>query len=401
MQLESSVFGVAVIQIKPQLEALLGLAEDSLAKEIKLTEDLMELFVTHQIPSDLLSFDGNGDGMTLSSNQKVDAVRRNVKAVMDVIEGEKEKQLEKALMEEETRKAAANARAAEEARRALATEELCRQSPVYDSVERSSSFRAAVFKQKRLSYSFGSRGMALPSFGATMAMAAPEGMTMAAPPPPADARPPAPLSAVPAPKSAAANHNIVISKSLPVPTPQAARPKDVDATVQSPTFDSSETEAPSSHQSVDFTNIPKTLDATIEKYDKDGNLRSTKLKSKDTWSRKRQPDLLTKPLTKTLSSSEVKSESNKAYDLLDAISRSGSLPIAYSDVHVVVCVTHCFEKDIMATLVEDNVNPIEKLEMSTLLLGSAIHGANPLELIAEESDRARFQSSFPLMIGAK
>ena len=103
----------------------------------------------------------------------------------------------------------------------------------------------------------------------------------------------------------------------------------------------------------------------------------------------------------SLFSSDVKSESNKAFDLLDAISRSGSLPIAYSDLHVVVCVTHCFEKDIMATVVEDNVNPIEKLEMSTLLLGSAIHGPTPLELIAEEPDRIRFQSSFPLMLEAE
>ena len=103
----------------------------------------------------------------------------------------------------------------------------------------------------------------------------------------------------------------------------------------------------------------------------------------------------------SLFSSDVKSESNKAFDLLDAISRSGSLPIAYSDLHVVVCVTHCFEKDIMATVVQDNMNPIEKLEMSTLLLGSAIHGAKPLELIAEDSDRVRFQSSFPMMLEAE
>ena len=32
MQLESTLFGVAVVQIKPQLEKLLNLAEDSLTK---------------------------------------------------------------------------------------------------------------------------------------------------------------------------------------------------------------------------------------------------------------------------------------------------------------------------------------------------------------------------------
>merc|ERR1719183_2010952 len=57
MQLESTLFGVLVIQIKPQLETVLNLPEDSLAKEIKLTQDLMQLFIKYQIPSDLLSFD--------------------------------------------------------------------------------------------------------------------------------------------------------------------------------------------------------------------------------------------------------------------------------------------------------------------------------------------------------
>jgi len=52
----------------------------------------------------------------------------------------------------------------------------------------------------------------------------------------------------------------------------------------------------------------------------------------------------------------------------------------------------------MSTVVEDNINPIERLEMSTLLLGSSIHGERPLDLIAEESDRVRFQSSFPQML---
>ena len=48
-----------VVELKPQLERLLNLPPDSLAKEIRLTEDLLALFVTHQIPSDLLSFSGD------------------------------------------------------------------------------------------------------------------------------------------------------------------------------------------------------------------------------------------------------------------------------------------------------------------------------------------------------
>eukprot|EP01046_Picozoa_sp_COSAG06_P028007 COSAG06_NODE_2501_length_6754_cov_6.727122_6_plen_89_part_00 len=54
MQLESSVFGICVIQLKPQLEALLGLPEDALTKEVRLTQDLLSLFIDYQIPSCVL-----------------------------------------------------------------------------------------------------------------------------------------------------------------------------------------------------------------------------------------------------------------------------------------------------------------------------------------------------------
>ena len=56
MQLEGSVFGILVIQLKPQLEALLKLPHDALTKEIALTQQLLDLFIQYQIPSDLLTY---------------------------------------------------------------------------------------------------------------------------------------------------------------------------------------------------------------------------------------------------------------------------------------------------------------------------------------------------------
>lgn len=91
MQLASSVFGICVIQIKPQLETLLGLPSDALDKEMKLTQDLMELFVEFQVPSDLLSYNGFDDNVAVAD--KLSNVKDNVKSVMDVINAEKEKQL--------------------------------------------------------------------------------------------------------------------------------------------------------------------------------------------------------------------------------------------------------------------------------------------------------------------
>ncbi|CAJ1960165.1 unnamed protein product [Cylindrotheca closterium] len=378
MQLESSVFGVAVIQIKPQLEALLGLPEDSLAKEIKLTEDLMELFVEYQVPSDLLSYDELA--VAVSTSEKVDIVRQNVKAVMSVVEGTKEKQLEDKVMVADM--------------------------VLSSGLEEASLDLASLRKGSGESFRRKQKEMAAPLRSGPSR----SGPSRSSPPPPPPSGAAAPrgtmsFGAIPsAPPMLSAQMSV---SSAPMPSVQqssSARPTEVAKPlnkVQPPVPDSSSDSNVLPFQAVDFTSIPKTLDATIEKFDKDSTLRSTKLKTMDTWSRKRQPDLLTKPTTNTLAAKDVKSESNKAYDLLDAISRSGSLPIAYSDLHVVVCVTHCFEKDVMATVVEDNVNPIEKLEISTLLLGSAVHGAEPLELIAEETDRVRFESSFPRLLEAE
>ena len=109
MQLQSSVFGVCVIQVKPQLERLLGLPEYALTKETQLTQDLMELFIDYQVPSDLLSFDGpEGNDAVID---KVTNFRADVDAVLDVTKCLKSKQLEEhgmkaeTLVEKRTRKA--------------------------------------------------------------------------------------------------------------------------------------------------------------------------------------------------------------------------------------------------------------------------------------------------------
>ena len=84
---------------------------------------------------------------------------------------------------------------------------------------------------------------------------------------------------------------------------------------------------------------------------------------------------------------------NKAFDLLDTLSRSVSLPIAYNDLHVVVAVSNYFDKDMMSNVVCDNINPIEKLECSTLFFASAVHGIPVRELIGDASELQRLEGS--------
>ncbi len=69
---------------------------DSLTKEIRLTQDLMELFSTHQIPSDLLAFSGDE---AESQSARLDAVRGHVARVQDMLLRAKEKEVADAQMQ--------------------------------------------------------------------------------------------------------------------------------------------------------------------------------------------------------------------------------------------------------------------------------------------------------------
>ncbi len=100
MQLASTLFGVCVIQIKPQLEKVLKLDNDSLTKEIRLTQSLLDLFLQWQIPSDLLSF---GGAAAASGAAKLSGVKGNVQALEDMIAGAKQKELEEKMKEAEMR----------------------------------------------------------------------------------------------------------------------------------------------------------------------------------------------------------------------------------------------------------------------------------------------------------
>ncbi|RYG65025.1 hypothetical protein EON64_12785, partial [archaeon] len=98
MQLEGSLFTVVLVQIKPQLETVLHLPADSLTKEIKLTQDLMRLFMEHQIPPDLLAFDANdhAQGERASAAERVAVVKKHVERILVLIEEAKQEEIKDA-----------------------------------------------------------------------------------------------------------------------------------------------------------------------------------------------------------------------------------------------------------------------------------------------------------------
>ena len=90
-------------------------------------------------------------------------------------------------------------------------------------------------------------------------------------------------------------------------------------------------------------------------------------------------------------------ERNAAYDLLDALTRSGVLSVDCAQFHVIVAATHFFGKNLMETIVKDSVNPIEKVERSHLIMASTISGKRVDDLI-QDTELNRLKAFAPMLL---
>jgi hypothetical protein len=343
MQLESTLFGVCVIQIKPQLEKLLKLPPDSLTKEIRMTQELLDLFIEYQIPSDLLSYDGAADAPT---ETKLQRVKEYIARMYEMIQLSKEREL----AEEREREAM---RLAEMNRTVLPPPAMMPGGlppmPMAAPVQ-----SAPMVTRSGAVMPVQSAAQAAPTGGAPAPMMAP----LPAPPP---SQPPAPTN----------------PPTSPTPQPARATPA-----------------APGASDVSDYTRIPVELDRQFERLDTDGALRATILNPSDPWTRTATRGLLGKATTATISIADQRTEKNRAFDLLDALSKSGALSIDDASLHVVVAATHCFDKTLLDTVIQDNVNPIEKVERSLVIVGTTIHGEPASALLADDQ-RERFFATSP------
>jgi len=150
----------------------------------------------------------------------------------------------------------------------------------------------------------------------------------------------------------------------------------------------------------DFTQIPKRLDHSFEKFDDASALRPTKIKVGGDWEKKFQKSLLNSLDTKVLGDEEQTEEKNKAFDLLDALSKSGAMVLPYTELHVLVSATHGFDKSLVDTVIKDNVNPIEKIERSLLIVSSSVNELPAFEIVMEEQV-AVIENHSPALIAPK
>ncbi|CAE7258025.1 unnamed protein product [Symbiodinium necroappetens] len=359
MQLESTLFGVTVVQIKPQLEKLLNLAEDSLTKEIKLTQDLLELFLKYQIPSDLLSFDGGADSASpgpgtfappARSGERVAAVRGHVKAMFDMIEQEKRREIEERRREEEYLRPQLMEIQCEED---VMERSMCAFDDFQEERKDAEAGLKTKVKKKRAKQ-----------------------------------------------KDARASASEVV---LEITADSVSRPQEEASESQAPKEGS---EQPHENQGAaaasndgatrDFTQVPQELDERFEKLDPDSALRPTIITPGSLWSKRAQKSLLSPPTTFSLSSDDQKREKDAAFDLLDAITKSGAIELSDATLHIVVAATHCFTKTVMDCAVQDNVNPVERVERSALIMASTIH-QQPVKELVNPSNVPRLSAASPQM----
>jgi len=161
----------------------------------------------------------------------------------------------------------------------------------------------------------------------------------------------------------------------------------------------------------DLTKVAVEVDARYDALDSSNALRPTVVTCGRTWHKKAQAALLTAtskkpPLQTSLDASGQTAEKAKAFDLLDALSRSGALTLEHSELHVVLCATQAFDESVVDTVVSKNVNPIERAERSALIMAAAVHGKPAVgpegySALVKPESLARVTDLSPLLFGGE
>eukprot|EP01061_Rhynchopus_euleeides_P028824 TRINITY_DN469_c0_g2_i2.p1 TRINITY_DN469_c0_g2~~TRINITY_DN469_c0_g2_i2.p1 ORF type:complete len:1016 (+),score=383.73 TRINITY_DN469_c0_g2_i2:83-3130(+) len=423
LQLEATLFGVCVVHIKPQLEKVLNLPPDSLAKEVRLVQDLLELFIEYQIPSDLLSFQvADTSDEDASAAAKVERVRAHVAGVMEMIKGTQGEQLESQRLKAEMKRmqdkidglqqqipqtvsgfgnsntnhlmdlfGSAPARsgfgaapAAAPGAFAFCGTPAAAAAPPVPKAFGPGDFDAAPAPAAAPVNPFGFGSAASGGFGAS---AAPAGNLFGSAAPAAAASPANPFASAAAPAAQPQSNtqeNPFMDDFFAVEPPQQAGDTAAEETqaADKPAAEEDPLAEDSTEGAYDISKLPQLLDKMYHKLDEGGCLRPTILSQEGVWHKRFRKTLLSKEETDSMGTDAQKKEKDRAFDLLDALTRSGALDIDCATLHVVVAATHSFDSTLMDTLVCENVNPIEKVERSALIAACAVHAEAAVSMLS-------------------
>jgi len=362
MQLSSSLFAVAIVQIKPALEKVLNLPEHSLTKEIQLTQDLIELFVRYQVAPDLMSYEPWSSGVAekaarVTAADKLAAVKSHVKSLWETIAASKQKQLQE--KQEEVKLRNMQSCGAEDCSARFNVDELGVPSTNYMNYQESHESLQEL------------GGHDPPKTSQTLTLSGSSGRMA----------------------KKAQSPKMQSARMKAADAPSSEQPPVQDAPSPSPPPQAREAAEAADSGAFDYTQLPHRLDANYLKFDSDAVLRPTKIDLAAVWTKQEQPGLLGDSRSRQLREADQRAETNKAFDLLDALSRSGAEALE-SSLHIVVAATHCFDETILNTLVQQNRNPIEKMERSMLIMASTLH-RTPLDQLVNPGEVDRVRALMP------
>eukprot|EP00746_Dinoflagellata_sp_MGD_P022673 gnl/MRDRNA2_/MRDRNA2_153063_c0_seq1.p1 gnl/MRDRNA2_/MRDRNA2_153063_c0~~gnl/MRDRNA2_/MRDRNA2_153063_c0_seq1.p1 ORF type:complete len:438 (-),score=107.83 gnl/MRDRNA2_/MRDRNA2_153063_c0_seq1:22-1335(-) len=136
----------------------------------------------------------------------------------------------------------------------------------------------------------------------------------------------------------------------------------------------------------DYMQVPFEIDRRFEGSGYDSVLRPTLISTSSQWTKTEYDCLLAGSRSKILALEDQRSEKEKAFDLLDALTLSGTVAVECATLHIVAAVTHCFNETLTKVVVQRNLNPIEEVERSSLVVASTIHERPAEELIRQCSN---------------
>eukprot|EP01060_Flectonema_neradi_P006586 TRINITY_DN1445_c0_g2_i4.p1 TRINITY_DN1445_c0_g2~~TRINITY_DN1445_c0_g2_i4.p1 ORF type:complete len:891 (+),score=195.21 TRINITY_DN1445_c0_g2_i4:43-2673(+) len=331
-QLAGTLTAFAIVQIKPHLERVLNLPTGSLTKEIKLTQDVLKLLVEYQIPSDLLSFDSAIEPATSEKGTltMIQQVKHHVDSLMSMIDKKLDKKVADKKRERE-----------------------------YDEVMEEEPEQVKNIKRKRVSKS---AIRPPPSYESVVMETA--ALHASADYDDAEGKHPSRSSS----DLTADAHSQKQEKepSTVADSQKASKP----STVSTPAVD-------------DFTAVPFRLESNMIRLDPSQSMKPSKIQLSN-W-KKHSRDLFGSDSTTLLQKSDLKKETDGAFDLLDSLTKTADLPLEDTEVHVFLTVTHAFDEIVLENVIKNNENIIESAEASLLVLASTVHGLEPSHLIKKEA----------------
>ena len=144
---------------------------------------------------------------------------------------------------------------------------------------------------------------------------------------------------------------------------------------------------------IDYTKIPSLIENVFHRYDSSGSVRPTIISIGKVWKKETRESIIAPFVTKFLENDEQLKAKNEAFLLLDCLTKSGSICVQHCQLHIVVSSTHCYNKTLMNSVIQQNINPIEEVERSHVILASIIHQETGWNLI-HESERERISQRY-------